>query len=66
MDRQYLNVPDLCKYIYMSESSVYKMVMKKTIPFRKVGSRVLFVKEEIDQWIDNGYVINLDLPALNV
>ena len=66
MDRKYLNVSDLCKYIYRSESSVRKMVMNKVIPFRKVGNRVLFIKEEIDQWVDNGYFANLALPELNV
>lgn len=63
MNRKYLNVKDLCKYIYRSESSVRKMVMRKEIPFRKVGSRVLFVEEEIDQWVDNGYIIKIELPV---
>lgn len=59
-----MNVPDLCKYIYKSESYVYKMVGKKQIPFHRVGKQLLFEISEIDKWIKTGYIMNDNLPEL--
>lgn len=61
---KYLNVPDLCRYIYKSESYVYKMVGKKQIPYCKVGNRLLFERVEIDKWVRTGYVSDDSLPEL--
>ncbi len=64
MIRNYLSVSELKKYIFMSESYIYKKVESNEIPHRKVGRRVLFVQEEIDQWVDNGYTNPVLIPEL--
>ena len=64
MIRNYLTVSELGKYIFMSESYIYKKVESNHIPYRKIGRRVLFVQEEIDQWVDNGYTIQFSIPEL--
>jgi len=64
MIRNYLSVSELRKYIFMSESYIYKKVESNEIPHRKVGRRVLFVQEEIDRWVDNGYTNPVLIPEL--
>jgi len=64
MIRNYLSVSELKKYIFVSESYIYKKVENNEIPHRKIGRRVLFVQEEIDQWIDNGYANPVLIPEL--
>ncbi len=61
---RFLNVQDLKEYIHVSESYVYKKVMKNQIPYIKLGTRTLFDRNQIDAWVINGGVMREDLPAL--
>ena len=38
--------------VAMSESKLYKMTSRKEIPVHKNGSRIYFLVEEIDKWLD--------------
>lgn len=38
----------------LSEAWLRELVMKKRIPFKKVGRRVLFSVPELDAWISRG------------
>ena len=51
MQVNYLKIEELCEYIKLSKSSVYKLTMENKIPFIKTG-RLLFKKEAIDQWLE--------------
>jgi len=61
---RFLNVQELKDYIHVSESYVYKKVMKNQIPHIKLGTRTLFERNQIDAWVINGGVMDVDLPAL--
>ena len=61
---KYLTVQMLCGYIHKSRSTVYKMIQKNTIPYTKLGRGVLFKREEIDQWINNGCVLESELVEI--
>lgn len=62
--KKFLNMNELAEYIGMSKSFIYKRVSKKTIPFRKLGEKSVFVTEEIDQWVLSGGQMGIDLPDL--
>ncbi len=62
--KRFLNVQELCDYIDMSESYVYKMVSKKLIPHIKLGTRTLFERNQIDNWVINGGRLGEELPSL--
>jgi excisionase family DNA binding protein len=47
----YLNVRELSKHIKLSKSSIYKMVMRREIPFIKATGTLLFKQDVIDQWL---------------
>ena len=63
-DNRFLNVQELTEYIHMSESYVYKKVSKNQIPHIKLGTRTLFERNQIDNWVINGGAMKEELPAL--
>ena len=63
-EKKFLDVQELTDYIHMSESYVYKMVSKKSIPHIKLGTRTLFERNQIDNWVINGGEMEDNLPSL--
>ena len=63
-EMKFLDMDELAEYIIVSKSFLYKRVCYKTIPFVKLGSRTMFIKEQIDQWVINGGQMNVELPDL--
>ena len=63
-EKKFFDVQELTDYIHMSESYVYKMVSKKSIPHIKLGTRTLFERNQIDNWVINGGRMEENLPSL--
>ena len=63
-EKRSLDVQELTDYIHMSESYVYKKVSKNQIPHIKLGTRTLFERNQIDNWVINGGAMKEELPAL--
>jgi len=63
-ENKFLDVIGLADYIHMSESYVYKMVSKNSIPHVKLGTRTLFERNQIDNWVINGGRLGEELPSL--
>ena len=47
---QYLTVEEVAAMLRRRPSTIYQLVHKKKIPFRKAGRQLLFKAGEIDQW----------------
>ena len=47
---QYLTVEEVAAMLRRRPSTIYQLVHKKRIPFRKCGRQLLFEAGEIDQW----------------
>ena len=63
-EKKFLDVQELTNYIHMSESYVYKMVSTKSSPHIKLGTRTLFERNQIDNWVINGGRLGEELPSL--
>ncbi|MGD0916947.1 MAG: helix-turn-helix domain-containing protein [Thermodesulfobacteriota bacterium] len=50
---QYLTVEQLASYIKRSKGAIRNLVLRRAIPYRKPAGRLIFLKEEIDQWVQN-------------
>lgn len=61
MTRQILTVQEIANYIGVSRDLIYKMVRTNEIPFIRIGKRLLFRKESIDQWLLSREVGNYQL-----
>lgn len=42
----------------MSKSRLYKLTSSNSIPYSKVGNKLLFCKEDLDQWLNNQIIRN--------
>lgn len=63
-EKKFFDVPKLAEYIHLSKSCIYKMVSNKSIPHIKVGTRTLFERNQIDNWVINGGRVEENLPSL--
>ena len=63
MDKRFLDIDGVCEFTSLSKSTIYKRVMNQTIPFCKVGKRILFDKEQVSAWILSGGQMVEDIPA---
>jgi excisionase family DNA binding protein len=60
----YMNVVLVSRYLHVAKSTIYKWVENGFIPHRKLRKKVLFVKKDIDHWVENnGETVN-DLPQI--
>jgi len=49
-----LTVTDVCKYLSVTNETVYSWIKKNDIPAHRAGKRWLFDKVELDQWLKAG------------
>jgi excisionase family DNA binding protein len=50
----WLSVAGAAEYLACSSSRLYGLVSARRIPFEKDGSRVLFRRSALDQWVTEG------------
>jgi hypothetical protein len=60
LEGQYLNIDELSIYIKRSKGAIRNLVLRRAIPFRKPAGRLLFLKSEIDLWIQRSPGKSLD------
>ncbi len=56
----FLTVEELQHYIKRSKGAIRNLVLRKAIPYRKPAGRLLFVREDIDQWIQSAPGMSLE------
>jgi predicted DNA-binding transcriptional regulator AlpA len=55
-----LNISELSQYLRgRSLGGIRNLCLRRKIPFRKPGGRLLFLKSEIDEWIEKSPGISL-------
>jgi excisionase family DNA binding protein len=60
LTERYLTVNQLSNYLNRSSGAVRNLVLRRAIPYRKAGGRLIFDKEEIDAWIKNSQGVSLE------
>ena len=53
MERRFVGIDELAKYIGMSKNNVRYWVFTRQITYCKIGRSVRFEKQEIDNWVNN-------------
>lgn len=50
---RWFDIDQLCEYLpgKLAKSTVYAKIHNRTIPHKKVGKRLAFLKSEIDAWL---------------
>lgn len=52
MSNEILTSEDLCRYLKIPRSTLYKLVKTRRIPAFRVGRHWRFKKEKIDEWVE--------------
>lgn len=60
-----MNIDGVVEYTILSKATIYNRVSRRTIPFHRIGSRTIFLQDEIDEWIKNDGQIIGKIPELN-
>ena len=51
MDKRLLTLKEAAKYLGKTEKALYLSVMRKEVPFRKWGKKLVFDRIELDKFI---------------
>jgi len=57
---QYFLTNDCAKFLKRSPGAIRNLVLRRAIPFRKPGGRLMFLKSEIELWIEKSPGIRLE------
>lgn len=60
MKKEMLTVKELASYLRVHTDVIYALVREKQIPHVRLGSRILFTKESIHNWIEEQEQNNLN------
>jgi len=62
----YMDVGMVSDYLHVAKSTIYGWTSQKSIPHIKVAGRkrTLYRKDQIDQWLVSGGIMDSDLPQL--
>ena len=61
--KKYMDIEELSEYISSTPSSIYSKKCRNQIPHIKIGRRLIFDRETIDEWITNGGKL---IPKVNI
>ena len=51
--RVYLTT-ELADYLHCGANRLHKLASQGRVPYRREGDRLLFVRQELDDWLDSG------------
>lgn len=60
----YMDIGMVSEYLHLAKSTIYKWVKSGFIPHKKLGKPLVFIKKDIDQWVENDGITKNDLPEL--
>ena len=60
MSERYFTVDQVSAYLNRSPGAIRNLVMRKIIPYRKVGGRLAFDRIQIDRWVALSEGIDLE------
>ena len=62
---KYLNVNQVSVLLGRTASGIRNLCMRRKIPYRKAGGRLVFLTHEIQGWVEQGEGISLEELANN-
>ena len=56
----YMNTSDAASYLRRSQGAIRNLVMRRQIPFRKPGGRLVFIRRELELWVENAPGVKIE------
>ena len=60
MDKEILTTAEAAAYISRTPGAIRNLVLRRAIPHRKPGGRLIFLRSELDQWLDTAPGIRVE------
>ena len=54
VEGRWLSVDEICRYLGISNDTVYRWIDKKDMPSHRMGRLWKFKKDEVDEWVKTG------------
>lgn len=54
MEDRWLSVGEICKYLGVSNDTVYRWIDRRNLPAHRIGRLWKFKKDEVDEWVKAG------------
>jgi len=51
---RWLSITEICKYLGVSNDTVYKWIAKNSMPAHRMGRLWKFKRDEVDDWVKAG------------
>lgn len=58
--KKLLTIKEASEYLRISEKGIYNMVWRREIPFVKIGRRIRFDIQDLDDWISRNKVKDVE------
>ena len=58
--KEFLNSREAGEMIRRSPAAMRNLVMRKRIPFRKVAGRLVFIRSELEKWVEGSPGVRLE------
>lgn len=60
MSTVFLDIKETSRKLSRSPGAIRNLVMRRRIPFRKAGGRLMFIEHEIEKWIQESPGLTLE------
>jgi len=54
LEDRWLSVEEICKYLGISNDTVYRWINKHSMPAHRMGRLWKFKQDEVDDWVKSG------------
>ena len=58
--RKYLNTNEAAEFIGRTPAAVRILVLRRAIPYRKPTGRLVFLRSELEEWIESADGVTMD------
>jgi predicted DNA-binding transcriptional regulator AlpA len=53
LNDEYLDLSEASRFTKLAKQTLYGYVSKRRVPFQKIGSKLIFCKKDLVQWLDS-------------
>lgn len=57
---EFLSTTEAADLLKRSPAAVRNLVMRRLIPYRKPGGRLVFIKDELEQWVKRAPGVSIE------
>jgi len=57
---EYFSTAEASRFIKRSPAALRNLVLRRAIPYRKPGGRLLFIKSELEAWVQDAPGVSMD------